>query len=226
MTTPTAIADTRPPESRECDVVASAEHMLRALAKSDRQAAEDVRSMLAATLTFTPSREELERNLGLLTSLVSSLHGEIPQTRDYQALREQRRHLSGETWPDATTLINHHGTWIRAVSTAMKLAFRSSPRVRADGKSTPPPSRRSYTRGEILAAIIDCARFYEHWPTSTEYADWAHLRHALHKRSGRGGTIPVPTLKPLRRQYGTFEKAIEATKRDLTLSTPEDSPTS
>lgn len=164
---------------------------------------------LLGHVTALPSAASLrEANLGLLADLVLE-RGEFIATKPYERERRKRA-AQGESWKSATALANAYGSWAKAVSAAARLAAGGS-EARVPANYHHATWSRSYTRQEITAALEVCHRTLEFWPTPTE---WLEYRRIIRLAARAAGKEPprLPSLRPIERTFGSFERAISAAK--------------
>jgi hypothetical protein len=178
---------------------------------------EDERRLLARLLARSLSAPEparlRENVLGLLAEMVR--HGEYVTVERYEAERATR-HLLGQEWPAATTLLRRYGRktdcprerWRKAVHAAARLAFRG-------GLGHVPASyrhgghKRKYLRADVTLAIREFYWLHHVWPTQWEYEEWARLRRL---RDGQGTRLPG--LQQIRTLFGSWSRAVEVAETE------------
>ena len=177
-------------------------------------AAGELERLLANSLGAPKAAELRERRLGLLVELVSQGQGEIPTVRRYEQSRQARMTDPRATpydnaWPAASTLINAYGSFLAAVRAAMRLNWDGSaariPHTHRHAK----PISKAYTREEVITALRKFRDDHGSWPRSElEYLTWGETLRRLRREGGH--TDPrIPTAKPIRKLFGSFERAVE-----------------
>lgn len=151
-----------------------------------------------------PTMQELrEMRVGLLVEMVG--HGELPRTRTYDRLRDERN-AAGSGWPGSTGLILHFGTWATALRAAVDLAFNIT--ARRDHARTPRPwPSIPYARREIIQALQVASDKVGQPIGQWEYQELRRVERQLASRSG----APDPRyadLNVIRRNFGTWDAAI------------------
>lgn len=173
---------------------------------------EDLRRLLELTLAFPSPAERRENRLGLLLEIVAAGTGEIPLFDEYERVRVTRARETGAQWPAGTTLVRAYGSWIKAVKAAMRLHFKGG-QGRVPVSNHHQKFHKPYTRGEVVAALVECHRVIGDWPTQWEYVEWAQLQRRLwREHSGKEDVDKVrrvPSLKQIARLFGSFDRALE-----------------
>lgn len=176
------------------------------------KAAEDLKRLLARTLTLPSPAELREARLGLLIDLVTELSGEVPSIELYNQSRAERLSENGQRWPAHTTLIRAYGShWLAAVKAAMRVAFEgSNHHVSHDNHHH--QFKASYERDECIDAVRQCAEAIGCMPTLSEYNDWAILM----RRGARAAGQPEPRLpsrETVIKVWGSWERLARAASR-------------
>ena len=148
-----------------------------------------------------------DANLGLVVAQVSVGTGEFPAIEEYEILRKKRSEI-GEKWPAASTLIGVYFGWLYVIRAAMELFFASG-RVHRNPKAAKELSV-PYTRQQIEAAIMKCAREVGFWPSQWVYQEWAYISRQLARAAGQ---VPrIPGINQIRNRFEHFDRAVDELK--------------
>lgn len=176
------------------------------------QTLRDLERLLLADLASPSGAELREAGLGLLIEMVADGSGEVPPTEDYDRLRDERQ-LTGERWPDSTTLIRaYSNTWTIAVRAAMRLSFEGSAARVAHTHKHGRGRGHDYTREEVLAALVWFRDEHNgRWPEATQFYAWGEqLRRAARKGGHPDPRIPTrPVVHRLFERFGLARAAAQ-----------------
>jgi hypothetical protein len=191
-------------ESAAVAVPASLEAMLDCLEPSQLKRLEVV---LRAKLRSAPTRrEEREHELGALNAMTSAagLLGD-PRPRISRASYDNERPPAA---PRSARLVEGYGSWFKACRAAASLDLTG----RTKGAPRPWSSRHrggsrgpTFTRAEIVEAVIQCAAAVDRIPSSNVYYDWS-ARERRRARE-RGGRLPrLPAQGSVERHFGSWSE--------------------
>jgi hypothetical protein len=121
----------------------------------------------------------------------------VPSIAEYEHARIER-----PAWPHHTSLSRAYGSWLRAVSAAVKLT--SEPPRHARPAQQP---RRSHSRADCVTSLQRCRAALGDWPTAGEYQRWQVIEAELCRRTGINHRTP-PTERVVRNRLGTWSEAI------------------
>lgn len=169
----------------------------------------DLERLLAARLAEPTPAQRREARIGLLMELIEDT-GEVPGAAHYDAARRKRQSV-GEIWPSRATLNTIYGDWFTTCDAAMRLVFEGGPPYCREGQHGA-RFAAAYTRGEIVAAITRFRSDYGAWPTSTQWVMWSQNLRRLARRGGHPDPR-IPSMKPIRRRFGTYQRAVDVARR-------------
>lgn len=141
--------------------------------------------------------------LGLLVEIVSQ--GELPTTRVYDQLREQRN-AEGSQLPRSTGLILHYGTWAAASRAAVDLAF-SVNQNRAKARTPRMWPIDPYTRPQILEALESASEKVGQLIGQWEYVELRRVERQLAWSNGSPDPR-YPELGVIRKHFGGWDAAL------------------
>jgi hypothetical protein len=141
-------------------------------------------------------------SLAGVTTLIDTA-GCVPTIDEYEKAREEQ-----PRWPHHSSLVRRYGSWISAVSAAVK--------VTSDQRTWGQPARqqpqRRYSRADLVRAILRCKLAIGDWPDQREYALWQCVEADLCRRTGTLDRTP-PSKTTVLRRLRTWPDALELARR-------------
>lgn len=179
------------------------------------EAAEELRRLLLHHIAVaSPARLRLG-HLDLLFQIVAAFPDLLITESIYNA-ENHRRHRDGECHPDATTIAEHYGGWLRALDIADRFrtlggiarvtATRSRDIERARAAQATLRelgARPGYQPEDIMRSIEICAQFVGDWPYESEFHAWAKLM--------RRRRLNIPHERDIRKAFDTYADALRIT---------------
>jgi hypothetical protein len=177
--------------------------------------------VLRAKLRAAPTRLEVrEHELGVLNAMLAEA-GMLDHPRPRVARQTYDRELPEGATPSAR-LAERYGSWFKACKAASSLKLaggtKDAPRPwasRQRGGTRGP----TFTREEIIEAVIRCAAATERIPSSNVYYDWSARERR--KARERGGRLPrLPAQNSVARHFDGWREVRAAVTEALSSGVP------
>jgi hypothetical protein len=174
----------------------------------DDRTCQQLRALLADDIATCDALKPAVSSLAGVATLIDTL-GCVPTIEEYEHARTEH-----PAWPHHSSLGRRYGSWLSAVSAAVKVTSDAP----SWGRPTRAEPQRAFSRADCVHAIGRCKRAIGDWPGQHEYALWQCIEADICRRTGTLDRTP-PRESTLRRRLRTWPDAIELARR-LAGSTP------
>lgn len=175
----------------------------------DERTCRQLRALLADDLATRDPLTPAVCSLAGIATLIDVV-GRVPTIDEYE---DARRAQAG--WPHHSSLVRRYGSWLTAVSAAVKVT-QKQPRW---GVATRQPQRR-LSRTDCVRAILRCRLAIGDWPDEREYMLWQQVEGDLCRRTGALERVP-PTRSAVRKRLRTWRDALDLARRQSGLASTD-----
>jgi hypothetical protein len=175
----------------------------------DERTCRQLRALLADDLATRDPLAPAVCSLAGIATLIDVV-GRVPTIDEYEDARKAQ-----PEWPHHSTLVRRYGSWLTAVSAAVKVT-QEQPRWSVASR---PPQRR-LSRADCVRAILRCRLAIGDWPDDREYMLWQQVEGDLCRRTGALERVP-PSRSAVRTRLRTWPDALELARRQSRVASTD-----